>query len=193
MLDPKFIRENLDKVREAVRKKHSIVDLDKFVELDDERKKIQTELDEKRAEQNKASQKIAQANVEEREKMIAEVGSLKEEVKKLEEKIKPVLEEWQNILMNIPNIVSSEVPDGKDDTENITVKTWGEIPEFDFEPKTHDVLGKELDLIDTEKAAEVSGSRFYYLKGDLVLLQFALTQYAFETLTNEKIIKKVLP
>lgn len=94
--------------------------------------------------------------------------------------------------MRIPNITSSEVPEGKDDTENITIKTWGKFPKFDFEPKTHDVLGKELDIIDTEKAAEISGSRFYYLKGDLVLLQFALTQFAFETLTNEKIIKKIL-
>jgi len=94
--------------------------------------------------------------------------------------------------MNIPNLPSPEMPEGKSDEDNITIYEWGEKPEFNFEPKTHDILGKELDIIDTEKAAEVSGSRFYYLKGDLVLLQFALTQFVFETLTNENIIGEII-
>ena len=192
MLDIKFIRENLELVKESARKKYVKIDFNSFIELDDERKKVQIELDKKRGEQNIISKKIAQIEKEEREKMIFEVTNLKKEIQKLEQKIKPILLEWQKILMSIPNIISSEVPEGKDDSENVTLKKWGEIPEFDFEPKTHDILGIDLDIIDIKKAAEISGSRFYYLKGDLVLLQFALTQFAFETLGNEEIIKKII-
>jgi seryl-tRNA synthetase len=93
MLDVKFIRENTELVKEGIRKKNSKVDLERFLELDDERKNIQKEFEEKKAEQNLASKKIAQANPEEREKMISEVSELKTEVQKLEEKMKPVLEE----------------------------------------------------------------------------------------------------
>lgn len=84
------------------------------------------------------------------------------------------------------------MPEGESDEDNVTVHEWGEKPKFDFEPKEHTILGKELDVIDVEKAAEVSGSRFYYMKGDLVLMQYALTQFAFETLGDSKIIRKVL-
>ena len=192
MLDVKFIRENTELVRDGIRKKNSKVDLDRFLELDDIRKKIQQELEEKRAEQNLLSKKISQVNNDERDELIKTVSVIKKEVQELEEKIKPVLKEWKEILMNIPNPPSPEMPVGKDDTENVTVYEWGKKPKFNFEPKTHDVLGRELDIIDVEKAAEVSGSRFYYLKGDMVLLQFALTRFAFDVLTDENVIKKVL-
>ncbi len=192
MLDPKYIIENLELVKEGARKKRVEVDIDKWVNLNNERKKIQGELDEKRAEQNKISKEIGKASEDEREKLISGVAELKKEIQKTEEKLKEVLVEWDEILMNIPNPPSPEMPEGVDDSENITVKTWGKIPKFDFEPKEHSELGKELDIIDVEKAAEVSGSRFYYMKGDLVLMQYALTQLAFETLTNEEEIKKVL-
>ena len=192
MLDPKFIRENLDLVKEGARKKRVEVDIDAWVELDEERRKIQAGLDNKRAEQNKISKEIAQLQGEEREKAIAGVGDLKKEIQDLEEKLKSTLKEWDDLLMNIPNPPSPEMPEGESDEDNVTVYEWGEKPEFDFQPKEHHILGKELDIIDVEKAAEISGSRFYYLKGDLVLMQFALTQFAFETLTDEEVIKKIL-
>lgn len=192
MLDPKFIREHLELVKGAVAKKRSKVDVDHFVVLDDKRKMLQSELDEKRAEQNAATKKIAHAEESERVEMIAEMSELKCAVQKLENDLTPILDEWQQVLMEIPNICSVKMPMGESDEDNVTIRTWGEIPEFDFTPKTHDVLGKELNILDTEKAAEVSGSRFYYLKGDLVFLQFAITMYAFETLTNEEIIKKII-
>jgi len=193
MLDPKFIRDNLELIKEGARKKHVKVDIDLFVKKDDERKETQNNLDEKRAEQNIITKKIAKEEKEgQRSKTIAEVSVLKAEIQKLEKKLKPILDEWNVILMEIPNPPSPKMPEGNSDEDNVTLRTWGEIPKFDFKPKTHDVLGKELDILDTEKAAEVSGSRFYYLKGDLVLLQFALTMFAFEVLTNEEIIKKVI-
>jgi len=192
MLDPKFIKENIDLVRDGIKKKKSKVNLDRFLELDELKRKLQQEFEEKRAEQNKISKEISQAQAEEREKLIAEVSILKKEIQEIEEKMKPILEEWKEILMNIPNPPSPEMPVGDSDEDNVTVYKWEEKPKFDFEPKTHDILGKELDLIDTEKASEISGSRFYYMKGDLVLLQFALTRFAFDVLTDENIIKKIL-
>ena len=192
MLDVKFIRENIEEVKEGIRKKNSKVDLERFLVLDDERKKIQKEFEEKKAEQNIASKKIGEADADEREKMILEVSNLKEKVQELEKKMKPVLEEWNEILMNIPNPPSPEMPEGKSDEDNVTIYEWGEKPKFSFEPKTHDILGKNLDIIDVEKAAEVTGSRFYYLKGDMVFLQFAMTRFAFDVLTDENIIKQIL-
>lgn len=192
MLDVKFIRENIEAVKEGIRKKNSQVDLDRFLELDNKKSNLQKEFEEKRAEQNIASKKIGEANADEREKMISDVSVLKSEVQKIEEKIKLIMVEWKDILMNIPNPPSPEMPEGKSDEDNITLHEWGEKPKFNFEPKTHDVLGKELDIIDVEKAAEVSGSRFYYLKGDMVFLQFAMTRFAFDVLTDENIIKKIL-
>ncbi|PIT92202.1 MAG: serine--tRNA ligase [Candidatus Harrisonbacteria bacterium CG10_big_fil_rev_8_21_14_0_10_42_17] len=192
MLDPKFIRDNLELIKEGARKKHVKVDIDRFVELDDKRKSLQSELDTKRAEQNIATKNISLAVDHQREKMIPDISDLKTTIQKLEQDLKPILEEWNSILMNIPNPPSLKMPEGKSDEDNVTIRTWGEIPKFDFEPKTHEVLGKELDIIDIEKATEVTGSRFYYLKGGLVLMQFALTMFAFETLTNEDILKKVI-
>jgi len=192
MLDPKFIRDNLELVKEAARKKRSKVDIDLFITLDDKRRALQNELDNKRAEQNAATKNISLAEGNQIEKMIAEVSDLKVAIQKLEQELKSVLDDWNKVLMDIPNPPSSKMPEGSSDEDNVTIRKWGELPKFDFEPKAHEVLGKELDILDTEKATEVSGSRFYYLKGDLVLLQFALTMFAFETLTNEEIIKKII-
>ncbi len=192
MLDPKFIRENLELVKEGARKKRVEVDIDNWVLLDDERKKIQQELDDKRAEQNKISKEIGQASAEEREKLITGVGSLKNEIQALEEKMKKILTEWKELLMNIPNPPSPKMPEGASDEENITLKKWGEIPNFDFPIKNHTELGENLDILDIKKAAEISGSRFFYLKGDGVLMQFALIQFVMETLSDEKIIQKII-
>jgi len=192
MLDPKFIRENLEFVKEGARKKRVDIDLDLFVKIDDERKKIQNDLDQKRNEQNILTKKMVQASDAEKQQIIQEGSQLKEDIQNLEQQLKPVLEQWNELLMNIPNPPSDKMPEGESDADNVTIRSWGEIPSFSFSPKTHDVLGKELDILDTEKAAEVSGARFYYLKGDLALLQFALHMFAFGTLTNEEVIKKVL-
>lgn len=192
MLDPKFVRDNVDLVKEAARKKRARVDIDQFVDLDDRRKLLQTKLEEKRTEQNAATKRIRDTDDAARASLIQEVAELKSEVQRLEQELKPLLAEWQAVLVAIPNIPSPKMPEGANDNDNVTIRTWGEQPTFDFIPKTHDVLGKELDILDTDKAAEVSGARFYYLKGDLVLLQFALTMFAFETLGNQEIIEHVL-
>ncbi len=192
MLDPKFIIENLELVKEGARKKNVDINIDRFVELHNQKKEIQQKIDEKRAEQNKASANIAKLDNEEKKKAIEAVAGLKNEIKVLEERVKKIEVEWTDLLMNIPNPPSPKMPEGKDDEDNITVHTWGQKPEFDFEPKDHMELGTALDIVDVEKAAEISGSRFYYLKGDAVRMQFAIVQFVFDIVSNKEILKKII-
>ena len=192
MLDPKFIRENVEQVKAAAQKKKVNIDIDRFLALDEKRRSMIEQIDILRAEQNTASKAIAQADESERQKMIDEVSVIKTKIQTFEEESKKVVEEWNDLLMNIPNVVSDDMPDGEDEQDNVTVYEWGEKPQFDFEPLDHATLGKKLDVIDLETAAEVSGSRFYYLKGDLVLMQFALVQFTMATLADASIIKSVI-
>ncbi len=192
MLDPKFIRENLNEVEEAVRRKRVKVDLKKWLKLDEERKELQQQLEEKKAEQNKASAKIAQASDDDKKAIIKQMGAVKQEAKEIDEKLDKVKAEWQQLLMNIPNICSPEMPEGETDEDNVEMKKWGEIKDFDFIIKDHVELGKKLNIIDIETAAEVSGSRFFYLKNEAVLLQMAIINLTFDILTDQEIIKKII-
>ncbi|MEI6280505.1 MAG: serine--tRNA ligase [bacterium] len=192
MLDIKFIRENKDIVQAGAKKKLVDVDIEKLLILDDERLKFLKEVEELRAEVNKVSNDIAR-NQDSALKMqlIKEMSIVKEEIKTKEEKLKTTMEEWQKLMLRIPNIPSVDTPEGLNETGNQIIRSWGEKPQFSFVPKEHYELGKILGIIDTETAAEVSGSRYSYLKGDLVIMQFALIQTCLEILTNEEVLKKI--
>ncbi len=191
MLDIKFIRENVDRVKESTKNKNKDIDIDRLLELDETRRKLMTQLDDARAEQNKASTEIAKASDADRQKMIDAVSGLKENVQSLEKELEPIVEEFNALLYSIPNVTDPKMPVGVDENDNVVIKQVGEKPNFDFKPKEHWELGQDLDLIDTQKAAEISGARFWYLKGDLVRLQFAMHMFAIDTLINEEIIKEV--
>ncbi len=192
MLDIKFIRENKDIVQLGAKKKRVEVDIDALVALDDERLKILKEVEDLRGEVNKVSNEISRdQDGATKMQLIEEMRVVKEEIKGKEEKLKGVTEEWQKIMLKIPNIPSVDTPEGPDESGNQVIRTWGEKPEFTFTPKEHYVLGKALGIIDTETAAEVAASRFSYLKGDLVLMQFGLIQMCLEILTNEETLKKI--
>ena len=192
MLDPKFIRENIDLVKKWAKRKKVDVDIDAWLSLDKQKRALRTEFDEKKSVQNKASSLIAKASPEEKQKLIAQMSEIKKDIEKISEKLKKVEKDWEEILMNIPNPPYAKMPDGDSEEDNVVVKTWWEIPRFDFDIKDHVELGKALDIIDIEKAAEVSGSRFYYLKNEAVLMQFAIVQFVFATLANEEIIKNII-
>ncbi|MFA6256881.1 MAG: serine--tRNA ligase [Candidatus Paceibacterota bacterium] len=192
MLDIKFIRENKDIVASGAKKKHIEVDIEKLISLDDERLKELKEVEELRSEVNRVSNDIARdQDPQLKLQLIEEMRVVKEDIKKKEEKLKQTVEEWQKIMLKIPNIPSVDTPEGDDDKGNQVIRSFGEKRQFSFTPKEHDVLGKALGLIDTETAAEVAASRYSYLKGDLVLMQFALIQMCLEILTNEEILKKI--
>lgn len=186
MLDINFIRENPDKVKanNAIRKCN--VDLDKLLSLDKERRDLIITIDAARGELNAKSK--SKPSPEE----IVKLKALGEEIKKQDEKLKSIESELNDLLIRLPNITHDSVPEGKDDTGNVVAKTWGEIKKFEFEPKEHWQLGEELDLIDAERGAKVSGARFWYLKNDLVMLEFALIQYA-ATFMRDKGFTPMLP
>ncbi len=192
MLDIKFIRENKDIVQEGAKKKRVEINIDGLIALDDERLKELKEVEELRSEVNRVSNDIARdQDPALKIQLIEEMRAVKEEIKKKEEKLKATIEEWQKLMLKIPNIPSVDTPEGSDDSGNKVIRSWGEKPQFSFTPKEHYELGKALGIIDTETAAEVSGSRYAYLKGDLVIMQFALIQMCLEILTNEETLKKI--
>lgn len=186
MLDIKFIRENLDLIKAAARKKHVEVDLDRLAAVDDERKALQATIDEKRAQQNAVSQKITAAQGPEREAMIAEMKQVKDALSAEEEKLKGVMSEWQQLMVQVPNIPDISVPEGESDEHNLEVRTWGEPAKFSFAPKSHIELMQSLGMIDLERGTKVAGFRGYFLKGMGARLNFALWQFVNDFFAKEK-------
>ena len=184
MLDINFIRENKEKVKKGVAAKQLDPKMvDEVLELDERRRKLIVEAEELRAKRNKAAG----------EKDIEEGRKIKEELKKIEPELAKAQEEFKKAINGIPNLPADDVKEGKDESQNEILRKEGKIKEFDFEPKDHLVLGEALDIIDVERAAKVSGTRFGYLKGDAALLEFALIQLAMETLLKEGFIPVIPP
>jgi seryl-tRNA synthetase len=192
MLDIKFIRENKDIVQAGAKKKRVEIDIDQLIALDDERLKELKEVEDLRSEVNKVSNEISRnQDAALKTQLIEEMRVVKEDIKKKEEKLKGIMEEWQKVMLKIPNIPSVDTPEGPDESGNQVLRSWGDKPQFSFQPKEHFEIGKALGIIDTETAADVSGARFAYLKGDLVVLQFALIQMCLEVLTNKETLFKI--
>ena len=193
MLDIKFIRENLQAVKDGAKKKHIDIDLDKLIVLDDERKDLQNQFDEKRAEQNKISAEIAKLDGDERQEKINSVSGLKKEIQDLEEKLKPVKEEWKKLMLQVPQVPDFTVPNGASDEENQEIKVWGEKTKFNFKPKSHIELMQDLGMVDFERGSKIHGFRGYYLMGDGAKLSWAIWNYANEFFGNKGFIPMLPP
>ena len=180
MLDISFIRENTDLIKLGAKKKKIDVDIDALLILDDSRKSLRNSLDEKRAEQNRASNTIAQAHGEEREKLLEAMRHVKAGMQEMEEHYKEVMVKWQELMLQVPNLPDMSVPDGESDADNVEVSKWGTLPSFTFEPKDHVTLMSALGLADFERGTKVAGFRGYFLKGDGVLLMNAVWQLALK-------------
>src|SRR3989338_122291 len=180
MLDIKFIRENKDVIIAGARKKRIQIDIDKLIALDDERKELQTSIDQMRASQNAASDKIASASGTEKVSLIAEMTEVKKNLQKEEEKMQDVLKEWRALMVGVPNVPDVSVPDGASDEDNREVRVWGEQPKFDFEPRSHVELMLGSDMADYERGAKVAGFRGYFLKNDGARLVWALNRFVEE-------------
>ncbi len=179
MLDIKFIRENLDLVKMGATKKHIQVDLDALVALDDSRKQLLISVETKKAEQNTVSKDIAQTKDEStRTQLIAEMKVLKDEIQKEEEELKEVMGKWQELMLQVPNIPDMSVPEGKDDSDNKEIKTWGEKPVFPFEPKSHVEIMTKLGMVDFDRGSKVHGFRGYFLQKAGARLSWAIWNYA---------------
>lgn len=193
MLDIHFIRENADLVKAGAEKKRIPADIDRLLALDDERKALRGQLDDKRAEQNRASSRIALAKGEEKEQLLEAMRHVKEGMQELDEKYKAVMVEWQALMLTVPNIPDMSVPEGESDGDNKEVKVWGEPTAFSFAPKDHVTLMTELGMADFERGAKVAGFRGYFLKGDGVLLMNAIWQLALKHWTGKKFMPLMAP
>lgn len=197
MLDINFIRQNKDQVKEACVNKNldsSIVD--QLLEVDEERRSLQKEMDVLRAEAN--------TNADAIKKMVAEGGrpdsasvengkAVKIKLKDLEPKDKEINEKFIDLLSSIPNIPAADVPVGKDENFNQVVRQEGQKRQFDFTPKTHEIIMKDLDWLDTERATKIAGFRAYFLKNDALLLEQALMLYALSIMKKYGFIPMSVP
>ncbi len=193
MLDIKFIRENPDLIKEAIRKKFVKMNLDELLALDDRRRETLQLAEGLRAEQKRISEGMAgPLEPEAREKLLAELRPLKEHVATKEEELKTIMAEWRELMLQVPNVPDMTVPEGNDDKDNQEIKKWGEQPQFDFEPKDHIEIMTALGMVDFERGTKVHGFRGYFLIGDGAMLCFAIWRYALDFFTKKN-FSLVLP
>lgn len=188
MLDIKRIRENTKEIKEALNNRNENLSdtIDRLLALDDERKQLLQKKEALRAEQNKISKEIPlkKKNGEDVSETLQEMSKLKEEIKVDDEKLSKIEEKIKNSILLIPNIPDKSVPLGKDDTENIEIKKHLVPTEFDFEPKAHWDIGKNLNILDPETAAKVSGARYHFYRGDGSRLERAIINFFLDVHTE---------
>ncbi|HEY0048215.1 MAG TPA: serine--tRNA ligase, partial [Pyrinomonadaceae bacterium] len=198
MLDLNFVRENLETVREVLNNRHfPSKSLEKFVELDAERRFVIGESDRLNAQRNSASKEIGAlmqaGNLAEAEAKKAEVAGLKEKQSELERRRDESENAMRDLLAALPNIPADDVPVGADESANVEVRRWGAPREFDFEPKDHVDLGESLDILDLERATKIAGSRFAILNGAGARLERALVNFMLDVHTTEHGYTETLP
>ena len=192
MLDIKFIREYPEKIKEALMKRSTVFDVDYLLKVDEKRRGKITEVDDMRKRHNEMSDQIPALQGDEKQSMIEKSKASKADLADAEFEMKALEEEFNALMYKIPNMPDHDVPTGKDDSENVTLYEKGEKPLFSFTARDYIEIGGKLDLIDTERAAKVSGARFGYLKHEAPLLEFALVQMALSRLTNTIWIEEVI-
>jgi len=186
MLDMKIIRQNPEKIRKMLKDRTVEFDLDSLLDLDEKRRKLIISTDDLRKKKNEMSLKISDAKKANKDanSQIQEMRSTSQELTRLEEDQDKTEADYQKLAFSIPNLLHESVPIGPDDSANQEIYKWGEIPKFDFQIKGHEDLAENLGILDLERAAKTAGARFYYLKGDLVKLGFAITKFALDFLSG---------
>jgi seryl-tRNA synthetase len=196
VLDIKLIRNEPDLVRAALSRRgpHAVAALDTLLELDVQRREFLVQVEEKRGLRNSVSEEIALAkrNKEDASAKIEAMRTVGDEIKTLEARLKEVESALEEELQQVPNLPEESAPVGGEE-DSVVLHTWGEPRKFAFEPKDHLDLAGAFDMIDMERGARTSGSRFAYLKGDLVFLQFALVQFALQKLASKGFRPVVVP
>lgn len=186
MIDIALVRENPDLFKKGAADKGTDPKLiDELLAADKMLRELITTVEEQRAVQNAAAKKISQLEGEARDKAIAEMQKDKEGIKAQEQELKQAEQTYHNLLLLMPAPALAHVPIGKDDADNTEIKTWGEIPQFDFDIKDHVQLGEDLDILDIPRGVKVSGSRFYFLKGAGALLEMAILKFTVDKLVQK--------
>ena len=184
MIDPQLLKTNIEAIEENLRKRDLDIDLDKLKLLDESRRALKFESEKLRAEQKKLGKEIASASEKEKVILLEKAEKISDKVKSLSEETQQKDEEFFDSWIKIPNIVNSSSPVGKTDEDNKEIKKVGE-PKNIKNPMTHLEIGENLGLIDVERASKISGSRFSYLFGDLVKIQFNLVSYTLNKLSEK--------
>jgi seryl-tRNA synthetase len=194
MLDLKFIRDNTEAVRQNIANRFMTADLDKVITLYEERNRLLSAVDDLRRQRNENAGKMkGKLSPEERAPLVEEGKRLKEDISRLEEELKGVSAELKEAAEKIPNMAHPDAPVGKEDKDNLEIRRFGEPASFDFPAKDHVQLAQELDLVDFDTAAKVSGTKFYYLKNEAVFLELALIRYAMDILQGKGFTPTITP
>lgn len=192
MLDIKYIRDNADTLKKAIEAKQlnpKIVD--EVIRVDDQRRSLMGQVQDLRAKINEHASKLKAGKPSDSD--IAIGKDLKGKLKDLDPQLAKVEKTYQDLMYQVPNPAAKDVPFGKDDTGNIEVKKWGEIRKFDFQPKTHDEIMENLDLIDVKRAVRIAGTRAFFTKNDLVLLEYAVLTYALRHMISKGYTPMTVP
>jgi len=192
MLSIQLIRQNPDVVRESLAKRGEDTDLGEIIHLDEERRRLIQEVEALRAKRKQASKEIARMK-EKPPGLLAEMRDAGETVKSLEDEASENERKLNDLLLRMPNIVHPDVPVGENETGNVVLQSWGEIPEFDYEPLAHWDIGPKLGIIDFERGVKISGSRFYLLREHGAKLQRALIAFMLDLHVREHGYSEVYP
>jgi len=195
MLDLRFVRKNIDLIRSMLKSRGMAIDIDGFVELDRRRREILGEVEGLKAKRNQLLAKISQLKKEGRDikGIIEEAREVSKVIEGLDKELNDVKEKIYDFLINLPNIPHPSVPIGKDERDNVVIKTWGEKPDFSFKPKPHWELGEKLNILDFARGAKIAGSRFVVYKGLGAYLERALINFMLDLHTKEHGYKEVFP
>lgn len=190
MIDIQFVRDNPDVVKQKSKQKGYDIDVDELLRRDESRRSLLLEIEELRKQRNDLT---AQAKgVKPSDDQIAKGKRLREDIERVESALSESEHSFFKLLRTVPNMPLDEVPVGGSEDENVVIKKVGYPTKFDFVPKNHAVIADKKDWLDKERAAKVAGSRFAYIKGDLVLMQFAIVQFVLNVLSDEMILKKII-
>jgi seryl-tRNA synthetase len=184
MIDQRIIRENPDYIRQILKKRRmeSAVNLDRLLEIDRLNRELSGEGDLLREKRNKLSKEVGEKKRkgEDASSIIEEVSSVNERIKETEDSGESLEAEFNELVLSVPNILHESVPEGKDESDNVVVRTWGEKPKFDFKPKTHFDIGVDLGILDFERGVKLSGARFYVYRGLAAKLERALLSFMLD-------------
>lgn len=195
MLDLKYIRENPGIVKKAVIDKGEEVDVDKIIALDKKRRDIISEVEKLKEERNKRSKEIAELKKQRQEpvNLLAKMRDLSAKIKEYDRDLQGVEADLGDLLMCVPNIPHESVPVGEDESTNQFVRSWGELPEFDFEPRPHWEIGKRLGMLDIERGGKLTGSGFIHYQGQGARLERALINYMIDLHVEKHGYTEVFP
>lgn len=195
MLDIKILRNEPEKIKEALKKRFNPLDIEPAIELDKKRRELLADVEKKKATQNEITKKIPAMKKagEDTTAVFEEMRELSDEIKSDDAQVSQIDEELRNFMLKIPNIPNAEIPVGKDDTANVEIRKYSVPTEFDFEPKAHWDIGTDLNILDFDRGAKISGSRFTVYRGLGAKLERAVINYFLETHTTQSGYTEIFP